>query len=248
MIRTKRLWALLTLAVFLLGVVGCSSAPEPESAEKAPEPKAEEPAKKADPVETAKLEPPPEPKAEPKAAPKPAKKPEPPKPPARPTVVIETTKGNIKVELNPERAPITVKNFLQYVDDKFYDGTIFHRVIQNFMIQGGGFTPDMNEKPNRPPIKIESGNGLANLRGAVAMARTMDPNSATSQFYINDKTNRFLDKDQDPRGHGYTVFGKVVEGLDVVDAIAAVPTGTHPKGLPNVPREPIIIKSIRRAN
>lgn len=249
MIRTKRFWVLLTLAVFLIGVVGCSSAPEPESAEKAPEPEIEEPVKEPEPTETAKLEPPPEPKVEPKAEPKPAKKPEPkpepPKPPARPTVVIETSKGNIKVELNPERAPITVKNFLQYVDDKFYDGTIFHRVKQNFMIQGGGFTPDMNEKPNRPPIKLESGNGLANLRGAIAMARTNNPDSATSQFYINDKTNQFLDKS--PRSPGYAVFGRVVEGLDVVDAIAAVSTGMHPKGHGDVPRETILIKSIRRA-
>ena len=248
MIRTKRFWVLLTLAVFLLGFAACSSAPEPESAEKAPEPEIEEPVKEPEPVETTKLDPP-EPKAEPKVEPKPPKKvepkPEPPKPPARPTVVIETSKGNIKVELNPERAPITVKNYLQYVDDKFYDGTIFHRVMQNFMIQGGGFTPDMNEKPNRPPIKLESGNGLANLRGAIAMARTNNPNSATSQLYINDKTNQFLDKSL--RSPGYAVFGKVVEGLDVVDAIAAVPTGTHPKGLPNVPQEPIMIKSIRRA-
>ena len=234
MIRTKRFWVLLTLTVFLLGVVGCSSAPEPESVEKAPEPEIEDPVKEPEPVETAKLEPPP-------PAPKV-------KPPTLSTVVIETSKGNIKVELNPERAPISVKNFLQYVDDKFYDGTIFHRVMPNFMIQGGGFTPDMKKKQTRPTIKIESDNGLSNLRGTIAMARLPSPNSATSQFYINHKTNQALDKSY-PRGdgYGYAVFGKVVEGLDVVDAIAAVSTGMHPKGLGNVPKETIIIKSIRRA-
>ena len=247
MVRTKRLGVFLVLVVLILGVLACPSAPpEKETTGKTPEPEAEESVTETEPVETAKLE---TPMTEPeiKPAKKPEPKPEPPKPPARPVVVIETTKGNIKVELNPDRAPVTVKNFLQYVDDKFYDGAIFHRVKQRFMIQGGGFTPDMREKPTRPPIKIESGNGLANLRGAIAMARTSDPNSATSQFYINDKTNRFLDKDQDPRGWGYAVFGKVTEGLDVVDAIAAVPTGFH-KGHGDVPGEPIVIKSIRRAN
>lgn len=249
MIRTKRFWVLLTLTVFLLGVVGCSSTPEPESVEKAPEPEIEDPVKEPEPVETAKLEPPPPaPKVEPKPPKKVEPKPEPPKPPTRSTVVIETSKGNIKVELNPERAPISVKNFLQYVDDKFYDGTIFHRVMPNFMIQGGGFTPDMKKKQTRPTIKIESDNGLSNLRGTIAMARLPSPNSATSQFYINHKTNQALDKSY-PRGdgYGYAVFGKVVEGLDVVDAIAAVSTGMHPKGLGNVPKETIIIKSIRRA-
>ena len=246
MVRTKRLGVSLVLVVLILGVLACPSAPpEKETVGETPEAETEESVTAPEPVETAKLE---KPVTEPKLKPakKPETKPEPPKPPARPVVVIETTKGNIKVEINPDRAPVTVKNFLQYVDDKFYDGTIFHRVKQRFMIQGGGFTPDMQEKRTRPPIKIESGNGLANLRGAIAMARTSDPNSATSQFYINDKTNRFLDKDQDPRGWGYAVFGKVTEGLTVVDAIAAVPTGFH-KGHGDVPREPIVIKSIRRA-
>jgi len=246
MTRFRRSWLSLVAVVFLIGMIGCSSAPpEEEAAEKVPEPQLEEPVKEPEPVETVKLEPPaPEPKTAPKVEPKPAPKPAPPKAPTQPVVVIETSKGTIKVELNPERAPITVKNFLQYVDDKFYDGTIFHRVRQRFMIQGGGFTPDMNEKSNRPPIKLESGNGLANVRGAIAMARTPNPNSATSQFYINDVTNRSLDKDQGPPG--YAVFGKVVAGIDIVDAIAAVPTGMHPKGHGDVPNEPIIIKSIRR--
>ena len=248
MTRFTRSWLSFTVIVFLLGIVGCSSAPpEEEAAEKAPEPKLEEPVKEPEPVETAKLEPPaPEPKAAPKVEPKPAPKPEPPKAPTKPVVVMETSKGTIKVELNPERAPITVKNFLEYVDDKFYDGTIFHRVMPNFMIQGGGFNPAMGEKKTRDPIKIESDNGLANLRGTIAMARTSNPNSATSQFFINHKTNGALDK-SNPRGDGwgYAVFGKVIEGLDVVDAIAAVPTGFN-KGHGNVPTEPVMIKSIRR--
>lgn len=247
MVHTKRLGEFLVLVVLIFGLLACPSAPpEKEPGGKTPEPEAEGSVTESEPVETAKLEPT-MPKPEIKPAEKPETKPEPPKPPAKPVVVIETSKGNIKLELRPDRAPITVKNFLQYVDDKFYDGTIFHRVKQRFMIQGGGFTPDMREKSTRPPIKIESGNGLANLRGAIAMARTSDPNSATSQFYINDKTNRFLDKDQDPRGWGYAVFGKVTDGLAVVDAIAAVPTGFH-KGHGDVPRESIVIKSIRRAN
>jgi cyclophilin family peptidyl-prolyl cis-trans isomerase len=241
------------VVVFLLAVAGCGSAPPAEeAAEKAPPPAAEEPVKEPAPVETAKLEPPaPAPKVEPKAAPKveppPAPKPAPPKAQAMPVVVMETSKGTIKIELNPERAPVTVKNFLEYVDAKFYDGTIFHRVIPNFMIQGGGFAPDMSEKPTREPIKIESDNGLANLRGTIAMARTSNPNSATSQFFINHKTNGVLDKSF-PRGdgYGYAVFGKVIEGLDVLDAIAAVPTGVV-KGHGDVPREAVIIKSVRRA-
>jgi len=136
---------------------------------------------------------------------------------------------------------------LQYVDDGFYDGTIFHRVIKNFMIQGGGFTADMTEKPTRPPIKNEAANALANLRGTIAMARTSDPHSASSQFYINHQTNRGLDKDQAPDGWGYCVFGKVIEGMDVVDKIAAVPTGNK-GGHGNVPTTPVVIKSVRRAS
>ncbi len=248
MTRLRNSSLYLVVVVFLLAAAGCGSAPAPEeAAEKAPPPVAEEPVKEPEPVETAKLEPPaPAPKVEPKAAPKVEPKPAPPKAPAMPVVVMETSKGTIKIELNPERAPVTVKNFLEYVDAKFYDGTIFHRVIPNFMIQGGGFSPDMSEKPTRGPIKIESDNGLANLRGTIAMARTSNPNSATSQFFINHKTNGVLDKSS-PRGDGfgYAVFGKVIEGLDVLDAIAAVPTGMA-KGHGDVPREAVIIKSVRR--
>lgn len=160
---------------------------------------------------------------------------------ANPVVVVETSMGNFSVELNPEKAPITVKNFLKYVDDGFYAGTVFHRVIPDFMIQGGGFTPEMREKPNNPPIPLEAGKGLSNERGTIAMARTSDPNSATSQFFVNVADNKPLDKG----GGGYAVFGKVVDGLDVVDKIVGVKTtskGPHD----DVPVEPIVIKSIKR--
>jgi cyclophilin family peptidyl-prolyl cis-trans isomerase len=136
----------------------------------------------------------------------------------------------------------------QYVDAKFYDGTIFHRVIPSFMVQGGGFTPDMNEKDTRAPIQNESANGLSNLRGTLAMARTPDPHSASSQFFINlpsDQRNQFLDRAQARDGWGYCVFGKVIEGLDTIDKIAAVPTGNRGPH-PNVPVEPVVIKSVRR--
>ena len=156
------------------------------------------------------------------------------------TVTIETSKGSIDVELNSEKAPGTVKNFMSYVDGKFYDGTIFHRVIKNFMVQGGGFTPDMKQKQTNAPIKIESNNGLKNTRGTIAMARTSDPNSATSQFFINHVDNGFLDyPGQD--GYGYTVFGKVTAGQDVVDQIATVATGRS-----DVPKETVTIVSIKR--
>lgn len=232
---------------------GCGPSAPPE--EKAPPAKTEEPPpaanaeepppepKKTEPVETAKLEPPkPEPK--PKVVEKPKPKPKP-KPAGPPVVVMETSKGVIKVELNPEKAPNTVKNFLAYVDDKFFDGTIFHRVRARFMIQGGGFTPDMREKPNRAPIKNESANGLPNLRGTIAMARLPNPHSATAQFYINDITNDFLDRKNAADGWGYCVFGKVIEGMDVVDAIAAVRTGVK-RGQADVPLETVLIKSVRR--
>ncbi len=158
-----------------------------------------------------------------------------------PTVVIETSKGNITVELDREKAPVTVENFLKYVDAGFYNGTIFHRVIPTFMIQGGGFTPNMKEKDTNPPIKNESGNGLSNQRGTIAMARTNDPNSATSQFFINVVENKPLDT----YGGGYAVFGKVTDGMDVVDAIRVVPTTTR-AGMQDVPVEPVLIKSIKR--
>ena len=161
-----------------------------------------------------------------------------------PVVVMETSMGTIKIELNAEKAPITVQNFLKYVEDKHYDGTIFHRVIDGFMIQGGGFEPGMKEKKTREPIKNESGNGLKNDKYTIAMARTRALDSATAQFYINHNDNTNLDKDKDPRGVGYCVFGKVLDGMDVVDKIAAVKV-TKPD---NVPAETVMIKSIRRAD
>jgi peptidyl-prolyl cis-trans isomerase B (cyclophilin B) len=163
-----------------------------------------------------------------------------------PVVVMDTSKGTIKIELFADKAPETVKNFLSYVDKKFYDGTIFHRVISNFMIQGGGFEPGMKEKKTDPPIKNEAGNGLSNVRGTIAMARTRDPNSATAQFYINVKDNKGLDRAQAADGVGYCVFGKVIEGMDVVDKIKDVKTanrGVHG----DVPVEDVVIKSVRRA-
>jgi peptidyl-prolyl cis-trans isomerase A (cyclophilin A) len=155
------------------------------------------------------------------------------------TVVMTTSKGDITLELYPDKAPLTVNNFLTYVDAKFYDGTIFHRVIKGFMIQGGGLTADLKEKPDRAPIQNESGNGLRNARGSIAMAREEALNSATCQFYINHADNFGLDKMK------YAVFGKVVGGMDVVDAIAAVPTATR-QGNENVPRQTITILSVRR--
>ena len=166
----------------------------------------------------------------------------------KPVVIMETTKGTIKIELDAEKAPETVANFLQYVDDKFFDGTIFHRVMKDFMIQGGGFTADMAQKPTRDQIKNESSNGLKNERGTLAMARTSAPHSASSQFFINHGTkNSFLDRDQARDGWGYCVFGKVTEGMDVVDAMAEVATGAK-GGQQNVPLEPILVKSARRGS
>ncbi len=142
-------------------------------------------------------------------------------------VRLVTNMGDIVVQLEPEKAPKTVENFLQYVKAGHYDGTIFHRVIADFMIQGGGMKPDMAEKPTRAPIPLESRNGLSNQRGTLAMARTMDPNSATAQFFINLKDNNFLDQANSRDGNGYAVFGHVVAGMDVVDKIKAVPTGNR---------------------
>jgi cyclophilin family peptidyl-prolyl cis-trans isomerase len=159
-------------------------------------------------------------------------------------VVLETTKGNITIELDNDKAPITVENFLQYIDDGYFNGTIFHRVIPGFMIQGGGMTEDMKPKPTRDPIKNEADNGLKNERGTLAMARTQDVNSATSQFFINLTNNDFLDHGS--RDFGYAVFGKVVDGMDVVDEIAKVAT-TNRKGHQDVPAEPVIISSAKRA-
>ena len=159
---------------------------------------------------------------------------------AQPTVAIDTSQGLILVELNSEKAPNTVANFLQYVKDKHYDGTIFHRVISGFMIQGGGLTEDFKEKPTRPPIKNEADNGLTNSLGTIAMARTSDPHSATAQFYINVANNTPLNyTDKSERGWGYTVFGKVVKGLDVVQKISHMQTDGG-----DVPLQTVLIKSI----
>jgi peptidyl-prolyl cis-trans isomerase B (cyclophilin B) len=168
-------------------------------------------------------------------------------PEENPMVILKTTKGDIQVELYPDKAPDTVANFLKYVDDGFYNGTIFHRVIGNFMIQGGGFTKDMQQKPTRAPVKNEAANGLKNTRGTLAMARTGDPHSATAQFFINVVDNGFLNHTSpDPRGYGYCVFGKVVSGLDVVDAIRGVATGN--RGMfQDVPVESVEIISATRA-
>lgn len=163
-----------------------------------------------------------------------------------PVVLIETSLGNIKIELYPDKAPVTVKNFLDYVNAGFYNGTIFHRVINNFMIQGGGFTEDLHQKPTKPPIKNEATNGLKNKRGTIAMARTMIIDSATSQFFINQKDNSFLDhRDNSMQGFGYAVFGQVIEGMDVVDKIASTHTGVR-KGFQDVPLTPVVIKSIKQ--
>jgi cyclophilin family peptidyl-prolyl cis-trans isomerase len=162
-----------------------------------------------------------------------------------PVVEMDTSHGKIKIELFADKAPITVKNFLAYVDDKFYDGTIFHRVISNFMIQGGGFVPGMKEKKSRDPIKNESNNGLSNVRGTLAMARTSEPDSASAQFFINVKDNDFLDKAKARDKVGYAVFGKVIAGLDIVDKIKQVET-TERGGHENVPQQDVVIRSVRR--
>src|SRR5258706_10940936 len=160
---------------------------------------------------------------------------------ADPQVDFKTDAGTIRLELYPGKAPKTVENFLKYVRDGHYNGTIFHRVIPGFMVQGGGMTPNMAQKPTRAPVPIESKNGLKNEVGSVAMARTSDPNSATAQFFINVSNNGFLDyPGQD--GTGYTVFGKVVDGMDVVNKIAGVPTATQGMNQ-NVPRQPVLIES-----
>lgn len=161
-------------------------------------------------------------------------------PAKNPVVIMETNVGTIKVELNAAKAPKTVDNFLKYVDSKFYDGTIFHRVIPTFMIQGGGFLPGLKEKPTRQPIKNESPNGLSNVTGTIAMARTSELDSATAQFYINVEDNTNLDQAR------YCVFGKVIDGMDVVNKIKKVRTGRQ-AGFKDVPLEDVVIKSVRRA-
>jgi peptidyl-prolyl cis-trans isomerase A (cyclophilin A) len=159
---------------------------------------------------------------------------------AQQKVKLATSQGDIVIELDSAKAPKSVDNFLQYVKSGHYNGTIFHRVIDGFMIQGGGMKPDMSEKPTRAPIPLESRNGLVNARGTVAMARTMDPNSATAQFFINVNDNAFLDQPNARDGNGYAVFGKVVSGMDVVDKIKAVPVADK-GGYQNVPVKPVTI-------
>lgn len=167
-----------------------------------------------------------------------------------PQVTMETSEGTVVIELHQDKAPVTVANFLQYVDQGYYNGTVFHRVIPRFMIQGGGFTRDYQQKDTLAPITNEANNGLRNLRGTLAMARTSDPHSASSQFFINTVNNPNLDhRGENASGWGYAVFGKVVKGMDVVDRISALPTGRGTlNGMPasDVPNRPVIIRSIAR--
>ena len=164
-----------------------------------------------------------------------------------PVVVMSTNYGDMEIELYPKEAPLTVQNFFWYVDNKFYDGLVFHRVIDEFMIQGGGFTKDLVKKAGNPPIENEATNGLSNEKYTIAMARTGVVNSATSQFFINNKDNPALDhRDKTARGFGYCVFGKVIEGEKVVDKISKVAT-TSKNGMNDVPVKPVVIKSVRRA-
>lgn len=158
-------------------------------------------------------------------------------------VRFETSMGNFTVEVDGARAPLTVANFLQYVRDRHYDGTIFHRVIGNFVVQGGGYLPDGTEKPTRAPVFNESGNGLSNRRGTVAMARVDDPHSATAQFYVNLTDNLALDPG--PSRWGYAVFGRVVEGMDVIDKISGVATGARGPFTEDAPLEPVVIQSVQ---
>lgn len=164
---------------------------------------------------------------------------------ANPRVAFETSQGTFTAELYADRAPETVENFRQYVESGFYDGTIFHRVIPGFMIQGGGYTTEMTKKDTRGPIANEADNGLTNTRGTLAMARTGNPHSATAQFFVNVVDNPSLDhRSKDMRGWGYAVFGRVVDGMDVVDAIVSVPT-TRRQGMSDVPVEPVVIRSAK---
>ena len=166
--------------------------------------------------------------------------------PTNPVVLMKTSLGRIRIELWPGKAPETVKNFLQYVDEGFYDGTIFHRVIESFMIQGGGFTPDMKQKPTHAPVKNEASAELKNDRGTIAMARTMVVDSATTQFFINVVDNLSLNhRDSSSAGFGYAVFGKVIDGMDVVDKIKGVATSNSGQ-FQNVPVKPVVIESVKR--
>jgi peptidyl-prolyl cis-trans isomerase B (cyclophilin B) len=163
------------------------------------------------------------------------------------SVVVETDQGNIEIELEDEKAPKSVANFLKYVDDKHYEGTLFHRVIPGFMAQGGGYDASFEKKPTRDPVENEGDNGLKNTRGTVAMARTSDPHSATAQFFVNVKDNGFLDHTgKNSTGWGYAVFGKVTSGMDVVDKIVGVPTGARGPFAKDAPLENVAIKSVTR--
>jgi cyclophilin family peptidyl-prolyl cis-trans isomerase len=164
---------------------------------------------------------------------------------SNPQLVMETSLGNVRLELFADKAPLSVKNCLQYVDDKFYDGLVFHRVISGFMIQGGGMGENLKEKPGRAPIANEAPNGLSNTRGTLAMARTAVPDSATSQFFINLKDNSFLDKAKASDNVGYAVFGRVIDGMDVIDKISRVKTGVRGANR-DVPLDSIVIRSLRR--
>jgi len=165
---------------------------------------------------------------------------------ANPEVELKTNMGNITLELYPDKAPKTVENFLQYVKDGFFKGTIFHRVINGFMVQGGGFTPEYAQKKTRAPVPNEANNGLKNDVGTIAMARTSDPHSATAQFFINHKNNDFLNHSAPtPQGWGYTVFGKVTKGMDVVNKIAALDTGAMGPFQSDVPRKQVVIEDAR---
>jgi cyclophilin family peptidyl-prolyl cis-trans isomerase len=215
-------------ALLLMVTIGCGGGSPPPPAE---EPAPSEPAAPAEPAEEA-------PAGE--ATPTPTG--------TNPVVEMKTSLGTMKIELYPDKAPKTVENFLQYAREGFYDGTVFHRVIDSFMIQGGGFTPEMTEKGTRAPIENEAGNGLKNVRGSIAMARTGDPHSASSQFFINTVDNPMLDFTAETvQGYGYAVFGQVVEGLETLDAIRKVATGSR-DGHDDVPRDPVVIESVRVLN
>ncbi len=246
--KQMRMLAPFAAALLLVWMIACGGGETPpEEAVSAPEP-----------VETAKApEPPPIPEPEPEVAPEPVPRPKaqpaPKKKPSYPVVVMETSKGTIKIELYPEKAPQTVANFLTYVDEGFYDGTIFHRVMEDFMIQGGGSTPAGQKEPTHPPIKNEARTaGLSNERGTIAMARTPNPHSATAQFFINTRDNTSGPKNLDPtppQGWGYCVFGKVIDGLEVVDTIAATPVvRMGARGEASTPTETLTIKSVKRAS
>jgi len=210
-------WMLAALA--LMVTIGCGGGSPPPPAEE-PAPAEEKPAAETAPAPTG----------------------------TNPMVEMRTSLGTMKIELYPEKAPKTAENFLRYAREGFYDGTIFHRVISGFMIQGGGFTPDMSEKETRAPIANEASNGLKNVRGSLAMARTGDPHSASSQFFINTVDNPFLDFTAETvQGYGYAVFGQVVEGLETLDAIKKVSTGSR-DGYDDVPVDPVVIESVRILN